>query len=195
MPSPNENASMPNNSMHTSTPNCESVEILFGLTPFEIYSSIGCFYDLKRFCTVGLMEMLETIQQLNKDGEDLSVYITQSESVAALVEIDRMYNVYSNFSDYVRYDVKDASWITDEILELDCVRKLHYHFMNIVNAVNKVGFMEFSTHVASALSEITTKRAYEDMVYALACVYNIYTAYIKSMYRCRAKKCVTISNN
>ena len=186
---------MQNNSTHTSTLNCESVEILFGLTPSEIYSSVGCFYDLKRFCTVGLMEMLETIQQLRRDGEDLSVYIVQSESVAALVEIDRMHDIYSEFSDHVRYDVKDTSWITDEVLELECVRKLHYHFMNIVNSVNKVGFMEFSTNVASAISEINTKTAYEDMVYALACVYNIYTAYIKSAYRCRAQKCITTSNN
>lgn len=180
-----KNVSMQNNSTHTSTPNCESVEILFGLTPYQIYKCFGGFFDLNRLCSVALMEMLESIQRLNKQGEDVSIYISLTEAVATLVEIDRMHEAYSDFSNCVSYSCDDPAWLTDELLNQECVRAMHYHFLTIVKSVDKIGFMAFSTNVASSLSEITTKQAYEDMVYALACVYNLYVAYVKSEYSMR----------
>lgn len=188
MPTNNENVNMQNNSTHISTLNCESVEILFGLTPYQIYQCFGCFYDLKRYCSVALMEMLQTVRQLNKAGEDISVYIELTATVGTLVQIDRMHDDYINFTNSIDSTCDNPTWLTDKVLELDCVRKLHYHLLDIVLAVDKVGFMQFSLHVAASISEVSTKQAYEDMVYALACVQNLYMAYQLNKYNVQLSK-------
>lgn len=139
------------------------------------------------------MEMLQSIQQLNKAGEDVSAQIAVSESVNALIEIDRMNEPYNELTDLVDWSLSDPQWLTDDLIKHECIRKLHHHFVSIVSSIDQVGFMQFSTNVASAISEIKTKYAYEDMMYALACVYNLYVAYTQSKFRCQAGRCLVKS--
>ena len=164
-----------------SSHDCENVEILFGLNPSQLYFSIGNFFELPLMCSVALMEMLEAIQLGNEKGDDVSILIDFTKTVRILVDLERLQPVYDNFC-------SDAD-------HPEFVSELHNSLLSIVQPVDAIGFIDFSAHAAGSICDITTKRAYEDTVCALSCIYAIYIAYIKSIYSFKVQQYAVISKN
>ena len=189
-----KNVSMLNNSTHTSTPNCESVETLFGLTPNQIYHSFGRFFDFPRMCSIALMEMLEAIQNGYDSDEDISCLIVLTKTMRILVDLERLCPLVSPFLAVFNSSNNDPKWLSkiskDDTEEMEYVTNLHNGLLSIVHSVDKIGFITFSSDVACSISDVTTKTAYEDMVSALSCIHSIYIAYIKSQYRAQSSKCI-----
>lgn len=196
---------MPNNSTHTFTPNCESVEILFGLTPNQFYYTAGWFFDFERMCSTALFEILETIQQQSHAGEDCSTLICYLKTMRALVNLEKLLPAHNLLSQYVSSSNDDPNWF-DKLSDIEMddendkpdLKKtaltLHRGLLDIVTAVDQIGYVEFASNCAGAFADITTKQAYDDIVVAFACVNTLYMAYTKNRYKCMSNKCFTNQN-
>lgn len=182
---------MQNNSTHNFTPDCESVDILFGLSPSQIYHSFGRFFDSPRMCSVALMEMLNTIVENNSSGQDTSVLIELTRPLNIMVNLERMQKRVDSLFDHFKINDKDTEFsIAVDFMQPDAretVMSLHYELLNIVSAVDKMGFIDFSSAVAAAISDVSTRQAYEDMVCAMSCIHSVYVAYVKNLYYVTSK--------
>ena len=197
-----KNESTQNNSMHTSTPNCESVEILFGLTPHQLYYAAGWFFDFPRMCSVALMEMLDAIQEQSKKGEDTSTLISYLKTMRVLVKLEKLMPVYNELFQHVDSNANNADWLnvldsdTDNTASLrEIIMSLHYSLLDIVNGVDKMGYVDFQSNCAGSFSDITTKAAYDDIVVAFACINSLYVAYTKNRYHCMSAACFNTHKN
>jgi hypothetical protein len=170
----------------------ESVETLFGLTPNQIYFSLGRFFDYPRMCSIALMEMLEAIQKGNDSDDDISCLIILTKTMRILVDLERLCPLVSPFLAVFNSSNNDPKWLSkiskNDTEEMEYVTNLHNSLLSIVDSVDKIGFITFSYDVALSIGEVTTKTAYEDMVSALSCIHTIYIAYIKSKYRVQSSK-------
>lgn len=180
---------------------CESVDILFGLTPREVYYTVGHFFDLPRLCSVALMEMLDAIQQGFEANNDVSELILFTKTMKIMVDMERLNTTFFAFSNYFHADNVNPNWMDalNDSGKNDELRKdimaLHYGLLDIVSAVDKMTFVDFCENAASCFAEITTKRAADDIVRAMSCVQAIYIAYIKNLHTCRVKQCVIDHKN
>lgn len=202
MPTNNENVSVQNNSMHTSTPNCESVEILFGLTPQKLYYAAGWFFDFPRMCSVALMEMLDAIQDQSKKGEDTSTLVSYLKTMRVLVKLEKLMPEYNELFQHVSSSNDNADWLnvldayTEDAASLrEIIMSLHYSLLDIVIEVDKMGYVDFNSNCAGSFSDITTKYAYDDIVVTFACINSLYVAYTKNRYHCMSAICFNNHKN
>ncbi|MDL2323238.1 hypothetical protein LJC52_04540 [Bacteroidales bacterium OttesenSCG-928-A17] len=156
-------------------------EILFGLTPYDVYSSISVFFNDTRMCNVALTEILEEIQRRNDNEEDNSILIEFTKNLRVLAaleltlpEYEKFCSAFGHFSDNQDY-LSNAS---EE--EIEIAKNLHSRIAKIISLVEDIGYIDFFINAAGLISEVKTKRAYEDIVMALTCVQILYIAYVKS---------------
>ena len=188
--------------MHISTLNCESVEILFGLTPHQLYYAAGWFFDFPRMCSVALMEMLDAIQEQSKKGEDTSTLISYLKTMRVLVQLEKLMPAYNELFQHVSSNTDNSDWLN--VLDTDTkdaaslheiIMSLHYSLLDIVNTVDKMGYVYFQSKCVGSFSDITTKAAYDDIVMAFACINSLYVAYIKNRYHCMSSACFNTHKN
>ena len=172
----------------------ENVEILFGLTPSQVYYAASTFFDSPRICSTALIEMLEAIQQAQDKDEDNSIVIEFTKSIRVVVDVERMvYNLCRFNGDF---GISDEPLCLEEMDEdkKESINQLHDHFINIVRQVEEIGYINFFINTTSSIFFVKTKIAYEDMMLALAVVQILYVAYIKSKCRFQSEKCRMIVN-
>lgn len=188
MPTNNENVSMPNNSTHTSTPNCESVETLLGLSRKQIKIIFNDFFEHPRMCSLALMEMLECTQRDVDNYIDVSLLVFLTKPISVLAHLERMRFDYFKFMDafdFSETQTESPDWLfnmPDVDPKLKLAVNLHHNFNLIIDGIHDIGFNEFSKNIIHAISYIQTKEAYQDIVLALICVQSLYLAFSKSQY-------------
>lgn len=161
----------------------ENVDLLFGLSPSQIYYASGLFYEFPRMCSVALMEILEVIQENQDNKKDVSSYIDFSKSMNVLVDIERAHDDYDTFFELFDKRNNNSVDLTGKSeAEIEAANNLHKWLVKIVGRIDEIGFTDFANFIALSISDVKTKQAYEDMVYALAFAQTFYIAYIKNLW-------------
>ena len=148
------------------------------------------------------MEMLDAIQGQSKKGEDTSTLISYLKTMRVLVQLEKLMPVYNELFQHVDSNVNNADWLnvldtdTDNAASLrEIIMSLHYSLLDIVNGVDKMGYVDFQSNCAGSFYDITTKAAYDDIVVAFACINSLYVAYTKNRYHCMSAACFNTHKN
>jgi hypothetical protein len=184
------NYSVAKNSTNTVTSDYESVNILFGLSPKEVYFLFGYYYDTEPMCSVALMEIFKKCQKQNDNGDCcLSFSLTASKAVEITVEMDKGKELYNHFikendSCSNRYELSDYDDDDKSSIEL------HNHLIGIVKKIDEIeGIYDFMENISISINEIQTKSAYESIVTAAFCITSIYIAYERNLRQSQAISC------
>lgn len=180
-----EDASKVNNSTLTNTPDCESVDLLFGLTPNEAENRIGYYFDESRIVSVAIADMLEAIKKNSIDNRDnyLESIIEFTEIISILTDFERAGEYYSLFKIYFNYTSQSSEYEDQDEEAVEAAKALHEQFLGIIRKINKIGFFEFTEYITLSLSGIKIKRAYEDVVISFCCIINLYVSYEHNLRR------------
>ncbi|MDR1097294.1 MAG: hypothetical protein LBL57_04095 [Tannerella sp.] len=166
------------------TSDYESVDLLFGLNPKEVYFNVGYFFDNPRTCGTAVADMISEALKQGDEREDNTVILGFLEGVHILTDIEKMHYQYEEFANRFPSHTTESVNPYEKSEEALC---LHEQFVSVVRKIDQFGFCEFTEHITGAVSYIQTKTAYEDMVTAFGCAVNLYMACKANLWKNKSK--------
>jgi len=180
-----------NNSNADLTPDRESVNVLFGLSPKQIYMDVfGYYFDISRMNSVAIMEIYKLIDYKRGEGYEDFLEEELPAIISAIVKLEETATIYDHYS--TRHpkskEIYDISYYEKDDKEAHAMHSKLMDIINIIESYDVKGIHRFICFISLICTSVENRQALEDMLTAFGCVVSIYIAYTSNLLENKVKQ-------